>query len=86
MSCSCACPPQADPQGVAATADNGVDGGHGAGAEDIVEWGVYLRTAEDQKRTKVEWEKEHKEWIEDQVRGCVVVLCGMRRFGVASIL
>lgn len=39
----------------------------GADGGDEVEWGLFLRTPEDEQRTKREWEKEHKAWIEDQV-------------------
>lgn len=53
---------------VSATAgDGGVNGKVGKRKEPV-EWGVYLRTPEDEERTKREWEKEHREWIEDQVR------------------
>lgn len=57
----------------ATTAVSATAGGGGAHAKagkrkEPVEWGVYLRTPEDEERTKREWEKEHREWIEDQVR------------------
>ncbi|CAM9900986.1 unnamed protein product [Laminaria digitata] len=58
----------ATPAATAASATAG-DGGVNAKAgkrKEPVEWGVYLRTPEDEERTKREWEKEHREWIEDQ--------------------
>lgn len=45
----------------------GVDNEQGD-EEDGLEWGVYLRTEEDSDRTKKEWEKEHKDWVDDQVK------------------
>lgn len=53
---------------VSATAGNGGAHAKAGKRKEPVEWGVYLRTPEDEERTKREWEKEHREWIEDQVR------------------
>lgn len=45
---------------------------------DSESWDMYLRTAEDQEKIKIEWESENKDWIESQVpvyRVCGGVLC-----------
>ena len=59
--------------------DRGVDGGADgeAGRTKKDDWEMYLRTAEDQERTKMEWETENKDWLEDQVMQnlcCTLVL------------
>lgn len=53
---------------MSATTEDGAVNGKIGKRKEPVEWGVYLRTPEDEERTKREWEKEHREWIEDQVR------------------
>lgn len=52
--------------GASADADKG-GGKNDDDGDDDLEWGVYLRTEEDSDRTKREWEKEHGDWVEDQV-------------------
>lgn len=48
--------------------------------DDSESWDMYLRTAEDQEKIKIEWESENKDWIESQVPECCIcvgvgVLC-----------